>query len=187
MTLADEAEFKIVFTGPMGAGKTTAIAAISEIEPVRTEVDNSDREAHAKQSTTVGFDFGRLTLPGGNVVRLYGTPGQARFRFMWDILGRGAAGVIVLLDATRPDALAQMDEFVDAFLPLVPRDALVIGVGRSSEPGALGSDDFAARLEARGLLAPVLTIDARDARDVRLLVHTLTCILESQALLGRCA
>lgn len=186
MSEDDAGEFKIVFTGPMGAGKTTAIAAISEIEPVRTEVANSDRDSHAKESTTVGFDFGRLTLPGGHAVRLYGTPGQARFRFMWSILGRGAAGVIVLLDATRPDALAQMDQFVDAFLPLVPAGAIVVGVGRSSEPGALGSEDFAARLEARDLVVPVLTIDAREPRDVRLLVHTLTCILESQASTGSC-
>ncbi len=187
MTSAEDAEFKIIFTGPMGAGKTTAIAAISEVEPVRTEVDNSDRDSHGKELTTVGFDFGRITLPGGHCVRLYGTPGQARFRFMWNILGRGAAGAIILLDATRADALEQLDLFVDAFVPLLPPGAIVIGIGRCEEPGALGSDAFAARLEARDILAPVLTIDARKPHDVRMLVHTLTCILESRAPLGACA
>lgn len=181
MTAGDAGEFKIVFTGPMGAGKTTAIAAISEVRPILTEVDNSDRESHAKASTTVGFDFGRISLPGGNQLRLYGTPGQTRFRFMWNILGRGAAGVIVLLDATRPDALQQLDQFVDAFVPLVPAGAIVVGVGRSAEPGAAASDAFARHLEARGLVVPVLSIDARESRDVRLLLHTLTCILESHA------
>ncbi len=187
MTAPEEGEFKIVFTGPMGAGKTTAIAAISEVEPVRTEVDNSDRENHEKEYTTVGFDFGRITLPGGHPVRLYGTPGQARFRFMWSILGRGAAGVIILLDATRADALEQLDLFVDAFLPLVPPGAIVVGIGRNAEPGAVATDAFATRMEARGLVAPVLTIDAREPRDVRLLVHTLTCILESRVPAGACA
>lgn len=174
-------EFKIVFTGPMGAGKTTAIAAISEVAPVMTEVDNTDRMSHEKATTTVGFDFGRITLANGHVVRLYGTPGQARFRFMWDIIGRGAAGVIILLDAAQPGALVQMDLFVDVFLPLVPAGAIVIGVGRTEQPDALNSDAFAARLDARGILAPVLSIDARKPGDVLMLVQTLACILESNA------
>lgn len=187
MTIGEEAEFKIVFTGPMGAGKTTAIGAISEIAPVRTEVDNSDRISNAKEFTTVGFDFGRLTLASGQVVRLYGTPGQPRFRFMWEILGREAAGVIVLLDATQPGALVQMDLFIDVFQPLVPPGAIVIGVGRTDQPHALSSDAFAARLDARGLLLPVLTMDARNPRDVNLLVQTLACILDARNPTPLCA
>ncbi len=174
-----DSEFKIVFTGPMGAGKTTAIAAISEIDPVSTEVDNTDRMSHAKLSTTVGFDFGRITLADGHLVRLYGTPGQPRFRFMWEILGRGAAGVIILLDAAQPGALVQMDLFIDAFLPLVPPGALVVGVGRTEADGALSSDAFASRLDARGIMVPVLSIDARKPADVLVLVQTLACILDA--------
>ena len=176
-----EAEFKIIFTGPMGAGKTTAIAAVSEVVPVRTEVHNSDGMSHEKESTTVGFDFGRITLADGGVVRLYGTPGQARFRFMWEILARGAAGVIVLIDAMQTGALVQLDQFVDTFLPWVPPGAIVIGVGRTEHAGALSSDAFAARLDARGIVAPVLSIDARKPRDVQLLVQTLACILDAQS------
>lgn len=181
MSEDDAGEFKIVFTGPMGAGKTTAIAAISEIAPVKTEVDNTDQAAHSKASTTVGCDFGRLTLAEGGVVRLYGTPGQARYRFMWDILGRGAAGVIVLLDASQPGALVQLDLFVDAFLPHVPQGALVVGVGRTGERGAPATDAFAARLDARGIVAPVLSVDVRRSEDVMMLVRTLVCILDSIA------
>lgn len=180
-------EFKIVFTGPMGAGKTTAISAISEIIPLQTEVSNSDRISHAKESTTVGFDLGRIMLADGHVVRLYGTPGQARFRFMWEILGRGAAGVIVLLDATQPGALVQMDMFVDVFQPLVPPGAIVVGVGRTETRGALSADAFAARLDARGLMAPVLSVDARKPRDVLALVQTLACILNVRSTYGMTA
>ncbi|HEU4665421.1 MAG TPA: GTP-binding protein [Dokdonella sp.] len=187
MTEADGEEFKIVFTGPMGAGKTTAIAALSEVEPVRTEVENSDRVAHAKASTTVGFDFGRITLSDGSVVRLYGTPGQPRYRFMWDILGRGAAGVIVLIDASAPGALVQLDLFVDAFMPHVVQGALVVGVGRTDSPGSPGTDAFAARLDARGIVAPVLSVDVRRQADVMMLVRTLVCILASHALHGAVA
>ncbi|MBN8726715.1 MAG: ATP/GTP-binding protein [Xanthomonadales bacterium] len=179
-----QGEFKIIFTGPMGAGKTTAIAAISEITPIQTEAPNTDRISHAKASTTVGFDYGRITLADGQVVRLYGTPGQARYRFMWEILGRGAAGVIVLVDAQQPGALVQMDSFVDAFAPLVPPGAIVVGVGRTGEPGAPSSDAFAARLQARGIVAPVLSIDARQLADVRLMVQTLACVLAAGAEAG---
>ena len=136
---APDAEFKIVFTGPMGAGKTTAIAALSDVAPVRTEVENTDRMTHGKEFTTVGLDMGRITLAGGEVVHLYGTPGQARFRFMWDILGRGAAGVVILLDATEAGVLVQFDQFVDAFAPHVAHSAIVVGVGRTGERGALPS------------------------------------------------
>jgi signal recognition particle receptor subunit beta len=179
---AQEGEFKIIFTGPMGAGKTTAISTISEIAPVCTEVENTDRVAHAKEQTTVGFDFGRITLADGNVVRLYGTPGQARYRFMWDILGRGAAGVIVLLDASEAGSLVQLDMFVDAFMPHV-HGALVVGVGRTSAPGALGTDAFAARLDGRGVVAPVMSVDVRRRADVLMLVQTLVCILAAR---GEC-
>lgn len=35
-------EYKIVFTGSMGAGKTTAIGAVSETPPIVTDVTNTD-------------------------------------------------------------------------------------------------------------------------------------------------
>lgn len=177
----EEGEFKIVFTGPMGAGKTTAIGAISDVAPVRSEVVNTDRNAHAKETTTVGFDFGRIALPNGQVVRLYGTPGQTRYRFMWDIVSRGAAGVILLLDATQPGALVQMDQYLEAFRPLIPSGAIVIGVGRTGEAGALGSEAFTSRLDTHGVLLPVLSVDVRRRADVMMLVQTLVCILDAQA------
>lgn len=90
-------EYKILFTGTMGAGKTTAIAAISEMSPVMTDVLNSDASV-AKARTTVGLDFGVLTLDSGDRVRLFGTPGQTRFDFLWKILAKNALGLIILTD-----------------------------------------------------------------------------------------
>lgn len=185
MNKAVEAEFKIVFTGPMGAGKTTAIAALSEVAPVRTEVENTDRMSHDKAFTTVGFDMGRITLGDGQAVRLYGTPGQARFRFMWEILARGAAGVIILMDATQAGALVQLDMYVDAFAPHLSSGAIIVGLGHTDKPGALSSDAFAERLEARGFAIPVLSVDVRQRRDVLLLVESLACILEARAQEGQ--
>ncbi|HJU37998.1 MAG TPA: GTP-binding protein [Tahibacter sp.] len=171
-------EFKLVFTGPMGAGKTTAIAAISDEPPVSTDVANNDRATFDKASTTAGLDYGRIALDDGAVVRLYGTPGQARFRFMWDILGVNAAGVIVLIDASQSDALAQLERFVDAFGN--GRHApIVVGVGRLDTPGAPPLDAFSHSLEARGLTLPAFGVDVRRRDDVLLLVDTLLCLIEA--------
>lgn len=93
-------EYKIIVTGAMGAGKTTAIAAISDVAPVTTEAVNSDQTTSAKASTTVALDYGEIALEGGDRVRLYGTPGQQRFSFMWGILAKGALGLILLIDNT---------------------------------------------------------------------------------------
>jgi len=172
-----ETEFKIVFTGPMGAGKTTAIGAISDEPPVSTDVTNTDRAAFDKAQTTAGLDYGRIALDDGVSVRLYGTPGQLRFRFMWDILGHNAAGVIVLIDASQRDALVQLDAFVDAFGG-GKRMPIVVGIGRSGEPGALSLDAFAQRLESHGMTLPVFGVDVRRRDDVLLLVDTLLCLLE---------
>lgn len=177
----DASEFKIVFTGPMGAGKTTALAAISDVEPVRTEVTNTDPLGHEKPFTTVGIDFGRIEFDDGQFVRLYGTPGQARFRLMWEIVGRNAAGIVVLVDAAQAGALMQMNQFVDAFRSIAPAAAMVVGVGRTTEPGAIASEDFATRLEDHGIVLPVLSVDVRRRADVLLLVQTLLCILEARA------
>lgn len=171
------AEFKIVFTGPMGAGKTTAIAAISDAAPVSTDVQNNDHATFDKDTTTAGLDYGSIALDD-DLVRLYGTPGQARFRFMWDILGHNAAGIIVLIDAAQADALVQLDAFVDAFG--AGRTApMAVGVGRCGQAGALPLDAFALRLESRGIALPVFGVDVRRREDVLLLLDTVLCLLEA--------
>ena len=95
--------YKIIFTGPVGAGKTTAIASLSDIPPVSTEEKATDFSNPEKLNTTVALDYGKVTLEGGGCIHLYGTPGQKRFDFMWDILTTGGLGLILLLDNTRTD------------------------------------------------------------------------------------
>lgn len=77
-------DLKVVFTGPMGAGKTTAIRAICEGEALSTDVPISAAEAKVggKTMTTVGLDYGECHIEDQWVLKLFGTPGQERFRFM---------------------------------------------------------------------------------------------------------
>src|SRR3990170_5315019 len=115
----------------MGAGKTTAITAVSDITPVSTEMRNHDQESFAKDATTVALDLGQLSLEDGTVVRLYGTPGQERFSFMWEIAGRGAMGVILLIDGSSVNALSDLRTYATVFRRIAPDQPFIVGVGRT--------------------------------------------------------
>src|ERR687883_1821078 len=106
---------KIVVTGPFAAGKTTLIRTISEITVLSTEKDITDETRARKSETTVAMDFGRITIDRELVLYLFGTPGQDRFDFMWEILGEGMLGYILLLDANRPESLEEARGILDAF------------------------------------------------------------------------
>ena len=169
---------KIVFAGSMGAGKTTAIRAISDGDTLSTEVPISDAPIGGKLSTTVGFDYGESRIDDGLTLRLFGTPGQERFRFMWDILGTGAFGLVLLADNSRPDPIGDVEHYLDAFLPHVPPRRLVGGVGRTDEHPSPSVDEFCDRLRRRALSLPVIEVDVRRPEDVRLLLSVLVSMAE---------
>jgi hypothetical protein len=107
---------KIVVTGPFGAGKTSLISTISEIDVLSTEKDVTDGSSMAaKAHTTVAMDFGRLTVDDELALYLFGTPGQKRFDFMWEILAEGMLGFIVMVDARRDEVLAETREILTFF------------------------------------------------------------------------
>ncbi|NEP19366.1 MAG: GTPase [Leptolyngbya sp. SIO4C1] len=93
---------RLVVTGPIGAGKTTFIQSVSEIEVVNTDRSATDDTALLKETTTVALDFGRLQFLPGMAIHLYGTPGQSRFNFMWDLLIQKAHAYILLVPANQP-------------------------------------------------------------------------------------
>lgn len=169
---------KIVFAGSMGAGKTTAIGAISDGDALSTEVPISDGAIGDKHSTTVGFDYGECRVDDGLLLCLFGTPGQERFRFMWDILAAGAFGVVVLVDNARPDPVGDVERYIDAFLPHVPPRRMVVGVGRTENHPSPRVDEFCDRLLRRGLNLPVIEVDVRRPDDVRLLLSVLVSMAE---------
>lgn len=173
---------KIVVTGPVGAGKTTAIATLSDIAPVRTDAAASDMTRKLKPETTVAFDYGVVHLHGAERVHLYGTPGQERFDFMWDILRKGAAGVVLLIDNSRREPFRDLDFFIDAFGDLIASTQLAIGITRMDIKAAPTIDDYAQHLvgESRGwsALPPLFAVDARNRKDLTILVWALLLCMD---------
>lgn len=166
-------QYKIIFTGPVGAGKTTAIASISDVPPVRTDANASDMTRDRKSATTVAMDYGVLNLDGGEAIHLYGTPGQERFDFMWDILVKGGIGLVLLLDNTRSDPFTDLRFFLGAFKEFIGNSKVVIGVTQMDLSPTPAIDDYHVQLKNFGINPPVFEVDARVKNDVSLLVQSL--------------
>jgi uncharacterized protein len=173
-------EHKILFTGTTGAGKTTAIGRVSEIPPISTDVRNTD-PAVRKAMTTAGLDYGELTLDNGEKLRLYGTPGQSRFDFMWSILSRGALGLVILIDNSQPDPLGELDIYLTGFAKLIASAGCVIGVGRMETHPQPDLERYVAHLEQRDVLCPVLPVDVREPAQVIQLLELLLLQFETKS------
>ena len=169
---------KFVITGPFAAGKTTLVKTMSEIPVVGTESTVTDGTRAIKTNTTVGMDFGKLTLVDDDLVvelSLFGTPGQQRFSFMWDVLAEGMDGYLVLVDLSRPETFAECAAIIAHFRSI--SDApFVIGANRDGGDAALAA--FAAAVDAGG--APVVLGDATDRESARaMLLALLEAVLDA--------
>ncbi len=170
---------KIVVTGPFAAGKTTLIRTISEITVLSTERGISDETRSRKRETTVAMDFGRITIDPELVLYLFGTPGQDRFDFMWEILGEGMLGYVLLLDATRPESAAESVGILAAFRKMAGGIPFVVALNRAEG----GDPEEEARVREILDLAgdvPVVPCDATDRESVKaVLLALLHAVLEA--------
>jgi uncharacterized protein len=159
--------FKIAITGNVGAGKTSFIKSISEIEVVSTERRATDETGEIKENTTVAMDFGRLTLNENQIVQLYGTPGQFRFDFMWEIVIDKADAYILLVDGHRPEDLRSCRRILNFMKQRVDLP-MIIGMTHMDCEGAWQPDNIAIAL---GLLdpevrPPMVVVNASDPKSV---------------------
>lgn len=170
----------------MGAGKTTGIQSVSEIDVVSTEALNSERDVVDKATTTVALDYGEIVLDGEEKIRLYGIPGQKRFSFMWSILKERAEGMVLLINNDAPDPIAEMLEFLDEFRDLYNRGGVVVGISRSDIKPDLTLADYSNALEREhpGTVIPVFTVDPRNNEHMEMLLLALVINLEMRAAFG---
>ncbi len=165
--------YKLVFAGPVGAGKTTAIQTLSDIEVVSTDAYASDEVRLLKKTTTVAMDYGLMKLASGDQVRLYGTPGQQRFDFMWEILSENALGLVLMLKASAPDPVADLRHYVQAFRSLIDETALVVGLTHSDAAGCQVRAQVMQALRELDLPPVVLDADARHRGHMSALIKSL--------------
>src|ERR671917_1822509 len=162
---------KVVVTGPFAAGKTTLIRTISEITVLSTEKDVTDATRSRKAETTVAMDFGRITIDRDLVLYLFGTPGQDRFDFMWEILGEGMLGYILLIDSSRPDSLEEAVGILAAFRKMA-RVPFVVALNRAA--GLEPADEERVRSVLQlSEQVPVVPCDATDRESVKSVLLSL--------------
>jgi small GTP-binding protein len=131
--------YKIVVTGSFNSGKTVFIKTISDIPVVSTEKRITTEDKGIKAETTVAMDYGRVQLDG-DTLYLYGTPGQTRFDFMWEILSSEMNGFIVLVDSTDAPSFPDAAELINLFSSFVTVPHLVVANKTDLEGAAKLSD-----------------------------------------------
>jgi len=168
---------KMVVTGPFNSGKTEFIQTVSEIDVVSTERKISSAAERVKESTTVAMDFGRITVDDELVLYLFGTPGQKRFDFMWEILSEGMLGFIVMVDSTRPETFREARGILETFRAYAPTP-YVVTANKQDKEDAWDVEDMriALRLDKNIPLIPTVAMDKESVKAV--LINLLTNILK---------
>lgn len=171
----DGTEHKIVILGSMGAGKSTLVRTIASGHVVDTDVANTDSTS-SKLATTVAMDYADVALPNGDRMRVFGTPGQDRFSFLWPILLEGAAGAVVLLDASGDAPGIALDHYLAALAEHAPRVPAVIGLTKCDLADPQIVPQMATQAHAAGL--PLVPFDAREATEILMLMDVLMTQIE---------
>jgi len=169
---------KMVVTGPFNAGKTKFIQSVSEIDVVSTERKiSSTTEKSVKGTTTVAMDFGRITVDEDLVLYLFGTPGQKRFDFMWEILSEGMLGFIVMVDSARPETFREARSILQTFRAYAPTP-YVVAANKQDDKDAWEMEDIrhALRLESKVKILPCVATERDTVKAV--LLELLYNILE---------
>ena len=141
---------RIMVTGPFNAGKSTVVRALCEKS---ISVD--------RMGTTVAFDYGSVNITGIEA-EVFGTPGQERFEFIFQIFAREVSGVLLVVDATRPEDFDRAKHMLALIGPHIP---YVVLANKSDLRGALEPVAIAHKMDLPDG-TPVIATVATESRGV---------------------
>jgi len=173
---------KMVVTGPFNAGKTEFIRSVSEIDVVSTERKVSSETERVKEMTTVAMDFGRISVDNSLVLYLFGTPGQKRFNFMWEILSEGMLGFVVMVDSTRPETFREARRILETFRAYAPTP-YIVAANKQDRQDAWDLEDMriALRLDPKVKLLDCVATDKEKVKTILLeLLFTILSEMEGE-------
>ena len=170
-------EYKLLFVGSAGAGKTTAIGKLGDLQALTTELHPGALGGAIRQASTVALDYAYMDLGMNERIHLYGTPGLERFAFMGELLRVGAFGVVVLIDNRQADAMEQLDNLLASYSEFLNDCRLVVGITHMDQLNQPAISDYQQRLieqcGGKAIVPAVFDVDGRSVRDLKMLLQAL--------------
>lgn len=155
---------KLAIIGEVGAGKTQLIETLSEISPFGTEAKSTIDIG--KEYTTVGIDYGRITLSDSMALGLYGVPGQERYSFLWEFVNRSLWGLLILIKYGEIPNYDNLDKMLTFFNPEKSQTTCIVAITHCEEADefdiATLGQEIRAMLIHHNVVAPVINIDPRN-------------------------
>jgi signal recognition particle receptor subunit beta len=177
------AVYKVVFVGPVGAGKTQAIHALSDIEVVSSTLNA--RRANTSAQLPAEMDYGLIALPSGDRVHLYSSAGLEQADFMCGVVTERSMGMVLLINGSAPDPLADLHASVTAFRPVIDQTRMAVAVTHLHSDDRVIRPAIAEALVALGLPPVVFSADARVRKDLvtvlKALIFSLTPVADEHA------
>lgn len=169
---------KLAFVGGVGCGKTTIIRTLSETEAIDT--DKRSSVDIGKEFTTVGIDYGRITLGDSMALGLYGVPGQKRFSMLWEHINQSLWGIAFLVRYSEDPDFDELTEVIQFFDPVSTNTPFLVAVSHADIADEEDVDNLCAvfqeHLVQHHLPAAVLAVDCtsmESAMNIPLYVNAL--------------
>lgn len=159
---------KIIFMGSPGCGKTTLIQTASKGTALGSDVKSTDSVSINKAKTTVGIDFALVKVNEKMELNLIGTPGQVKYNYLWDIVGKSADAFVIVLDMSRPEPMEFLD-FYDQFIKSeIGVSAKIYCALTHVDESLINVSKFAHSIQQqKRYVKKIFMLDSREEKDVK--------------------